>query len=359
MRNKEYWDNRAIQGIVSSESSVLDYEARLLQAYEYALAEIKKEVNSFFQKYAEENKIPYANARKRLTASERKGFNALLTEWYAIAREMGLSESYQSYLKELGKKVYVSRMEEIEASIRFQIEKLKGNQHSWMSDLMRDNYMFGYYNSYYNLAKGVETGVKFTELDTNSIERAVRTRWDKANYSERIWSDRDKLVRTLAQLIPQSFARGINSNDIARLLAKELGASQSRARTLVRTEINFICNQSTLDVYKAAGLDEYEYLATLDSKTSEICRSLDGQVFRVTQASVGINYPPMHPYCRSTTVAHFPDDDWDGERAARDEEGKTIRVPRKTTQEDWIKQYVPEDQQAKMLRFLKSYGKAE
>ena len=54
MRSKEYWEDRMTNMIVSSERSVLEYEKLLLEAYEYAIIQVKKEIDSFFQKYAKE-----------------------------------------------------------------------------------------------------------------------------------------------------------------------------------------------------------------------------------------------------------------------------------------------------------------
>ena len=52
----------------------------------------------------------------------------------------------------------------------------------------------------------------------------------------------------------------------------------------------------------------------------------------------GTNYPPMHPFCRSTTVAEFGEDEYKGlERRARDEDGKVVRVSADMTYEDWKK----------------------
>jgi hypothetical protein len=66
----------------------------------------------------------------------------------------------------------------------------------------------------------------------------------------------------------------------------------------------------------------------------------------------------MHPNCRSTTVAHF-DDEFDGERAARDENGRTIKAPRKMTQEQYINTYVPEEDRERLLAFRKKFYKSE
>ena len=60
------------------------------------------------------------------------------------------------------------------------------------------------------------------------------------------------------------------------------------------------------DFYKDEGLEEYEYLATLETRTCDICRSLDGKRFKVSEAKSGVNYPLIHPYCRCTTVPYRP-----------------------------------------------------
>ena len=139
------------------------------------------------------------------------------------------------------------------------------------------------------------------------------------------------------------------------MLAKELNVSKNRGRSLARTEINHLCNQANLDVYKACGIEKYQFLATLDMRTSEICRGMDGFIGNVTQAKVNVNYPPMHVNCRSTTIPYFEDDDT-LDRIAKDEDGNNIKVPRRMTQEEWIKKYAPEEQRSKLLKFREKYS---
>ena len=82
----------------------------------------------------------------------------------------------------------------------------------------------------------------------------------------------------------------------------------AEAQRLVRTEANNVHNQSDLQFYKDSGYAKYEFVATLDMHTSDICKKLDGQVFNTDEAVVGQNFPPMHPNCRSTTIAVVEDD---------------------------------------------------
>lgn len=356
MKGREYWIERMENTLIESELSVLDYEKALEDAYAYALEMILKEMHAFFQKYAKENKVSYADARKRLTDVERKGFNALLKEWYAEAVEKGLTKEYKQFLQELGKKVYISRLESVEASIRQQIELLKNTQHTGMTELLSVNYLANYYKTYFTFGVGAEMAVRFGTIDSSGVERAIKERWNGRNYSDSIWADKDKLVQTISKILPQAFSRGLNPKILGDMIAKELDTSKNRGRTLARTEVNNLMNQATLDMYKAAGVEKYEYLATLDMRTSEVCRGLDGHIEKISLAKTGINYPPMHPNCRSTTIPVIDGLEEDIEdRIAKDSEGKTIKVPRKMTQEEYIIAYVPKDMQEKLLNFTKKF----
>lgn len=358
MRDAKYWAERALNELLMEERSVLEYEDALLQAYKIALREIQKEIDAFFNRYATQHNISYAEARKRLTTVELKDFQAMVKGWLSEAVNNKWSSEYIQYLENLSKAKYVSRLEMLEADVRYQVEKLQYKKYVDMTELLSVNYLAAYYERAYTIAHGAEIAVRFNAVTRAGVEKAIKTRWSPYNYSQSIWNDRDRLVRSLSTIIPQSFSRGLSSNQLGDMIAKEMEASRHRGRTLARTEVNHICNQADLDVYKVVGVEIYQYLATLDMRTSEICRSLDGTEHKVSHAQVGVNFPPMHPNCRSTTVPKFEDDE-DAERVARDEEGKTIRVPRKMTQEQYINTYVPEEDRDRLLSFIRKYYKSE
>lgn len=356
MRDAKYWAERALNEMLMGERSVLEYEEALLKAYTIALREIKKDIDAFYTRYAREHKVSYSEARRRLTTPELKEFQALINKWLAEAQAGKWSSAYIKYLEKLAGAKYISRLEMLEADVRYQIENITQGKHIDMTELLSINYLAAYYERSYTVAHGTEIAVRFNAVTKAGVEKAVKTKWSQYNYSETIWNDRDRLVRAISTIIPQSFSRGLSSNQLGDMIAKEMNASRNRGRTLARTEVNYICNQADLDVYKVIGIEDYEYLATLDLRTSEICRSLDGTVHKVSQAKVGINYPPMHPNCRSTTVPKFKDQEVE-ERVARDEEGDTIKVPRKMTQEEYINTYVPEEDRERLLKFRNKFYK--
>lgn len=354
MREKKYWDNRMERFIVSHEKAVVDYDKRLLEAYEATLEQIRKEIVLFYSKYTTTGIMSFADTRRRLTEAERKAFNTLLRKWYQDAQPLGGLTDFPKYLDKLGKKSSITRLEVIEATLRNEIEKLKADQYTWTTDLMLVNAAAAYYTSYYIQALGLEVEVPFVTMDKRGFELAVREKWDGRNYSDSIWADKDKLVRQLETILPRSFAQGLNANQLGDLIAKSMNTSKNHGRTLARTEINYLCNKATLEIYRAIGIKQYQFLATLDLRTSQICRRMDQFIGLVSQAQVDINYPPMHPNCRSTTIPYFPDDNIE-DRIARDEDGNNIKVPRSMTQAQWINRYAPEDMREELLRFTKKY----
>lgn len=358
MRNAEYWAERALNEAFMGERSVLEYENALLDAYRVALREIKKDLESFFTKYGKENKVTYAEARRRLASPELKEFQATVKMWLEYAQQNGWDRVYIQYLQKLLNMKYITRLEMLEADIRYQIELIENNKEKNIKELMENNYLAAYYVRYHDFAVGAEMSVRFDTIDAQTLKQVIVKKWDEGNYSTRVWNDRNRLVKALSTILPQSFSRGLNVNKLGDMLAKELNTSQNRGRTLARTEINHICNQADLAVYKAAGIEQYQFVATLDLRTSEICRSMDNTIHKVSQAQTGINFPPMHPNCRSTTVAYH-EDLVQLERIAKDSEGKNIRVSRTMTQEEWIKKYAPEEDREKLLRFTSRFYKSQ
>ena len=103
------------------------------------------------------------------------------------------------------------------------------------------------------------------------------------------------------------FGQKGNVRQIAAAGGEVTKLANYQVRTIVRTSINQVQNQASQAVYAANKKvsPKYEYVATLDSRTSAICMRLDGQEFEYNKGPT----PPQHFNCRSTTV---PVVDFDG-----------------------------------------------
>lgn len=165
---------------------------------------------------------------------------------------------------------------------------------------------------------------------------------DGKNFSARVWGNKEKLIREVHRELTQDILLGRDPQKAIDNIARKMNASKNNAGRLIMTEEAYFSSAAQKDCFRDLGVEQYEIVATLDSHTSDICRSLDGQVFPMKDFEPGITAPSFHVYCRSTTVPYFDDDFGQvGERAARNEEtGKTYYVPDNMTYKEWKEKFV-------------------
>lgn len=140
-----------------------------------------------------------------------------------------------------------------------------------------------------------------TELDARKALNAV---WapDQMNWSQRIWKHEAELINKLSSTLVDAVSMGVNPDKLVKNVMEDFGVSFSQAQRLVVTESSYIMNQSALDRYEAAGVNEYIFLGDQSGACQE-CSDLNGTVFNMNDAAVGVNLPPIHPNCRCAILA--------------------------------------------------------
>lgn len=139
----------------------------------------------------------------------------------------------------------------------------------------------------------------FHAINERAVKQIVNRNWSGESFSSRIWAHTDELSKTVKDVLLKGELSGASVNDMAAEIRNRFDVAAYQARRLVRTELNYVQNQATLQEFKDMNVERYEYAAFLDDRTSEICEELNGHIFFVKDAKVGVNYPPMHPNCRS------------------------------------------------------------
>ncbi len=130
-------------------------------------------------------------------------------------------------------------------------------------------------------------------------------------------------------------------DDAIKVISKKFDVSKSQAGRLVMTEEAYFHSEAQREAFKELDVEEFEIIATLDNKTSDICREMDGKHFPMSEYEPGRTAPPFHCWCRSVTVPYFDDDFGKvGERAARAADEKTYYVPDDMSYKEWEKKYV-------------------
>lgn len=340
MRSRDYWKRRSEQIARRQFTATDSYAHELVREYDRAMAAIRRDTEAFYTRFARNNEISLTEAQRLLTAGELREFRMTLDEFTALARN-NADGRWTTILNNVYYRTRVSRLEALQIQIRQQVEMLAAGRQAGARSLLGGIYTDTYHRTLFEVQRGAGIGMSFAQMDQRGLDRVLSTEFAGSNWSKRIWGDRDKLANELRTRLSQSFIRGDSVDRTVKDLLERFAVSRSNAVRLVQTEAAFFTEQATMAGYRESGLvQEYENLATLDSRTSQICQEMDGRRFRLSEQEPGVTAPPFHAYCRTTTVPYFPDEFDPGERLARAADGQTYTVPGDMTYEQWKQKYV-------------------
>lgn len=342
-KNSEYWQQRFGQLENASHQEAMTVYSRIEESFYQAQKEIENKINSWYVRFANNNEITINEAKKLLNSNELKEFKWDVQEYIKYGHENELNELWMKELENASTKYHISRLEALKIQTQQTMEKLFGNELDEVDNLTKNSYINNYFHTMFEYQKGFNVGFNVTNIDQNKLSKIVNKPWavDEKNFSERIWGNKTKLINELHNELTKMCLTGKSPDESIKYLSKKFNTSKAQAGNLIMTENAYFSQLAQKDCFNALDVEKYEIVATLDSHTSEICKEQDGKVYDMKDYQPGITAPPFHNYCRSTTVPHFDDDfDLEGERAARDEDGKTYYVSDKMKYDDWYKKYV-------------------
>ncbi len=340
MNNSDYWRARFEQ----LELALLDlgenYYAEVERQYREAMRTIEHDITVWYKRLAVNNDISFAEAQKLLADNELEEFRWTLEDYIKKGKESHISQQWIRQLENASARAHITKLDAMKIQLQQTIESLCGIQVDGIGQTMQQIYSDGYYRTAFEVQKGIGVGSRLEQLNTSRIEQVVSKPWaaDGENFSDRIWSNKDKLVNQLHTELAQATIRGDGLDKIINTLSDKMNTSKSAAGRLVMTESAFFASASQRDCFSSLGVEQYEIVATLDSRTSETCRHLDGKVFKMSDFKVGVTAPPFHCRCRSCTAPYFDDDS--SLRAARGKDGKTYNVSADMKYEEWAKTFI-------------------
>lgn len=343
MAEFSYWEERSIQNELKADKYAQNQARLITRFFNRAKKEMSSKITEFYKRYAEKEGISLKAAKVRL--SDPNLLRTTLEEYYQLVEMSTNYDGAVNALNELSAKLFISREEFLKLQLNMIIDSAYIEYEDITTAALAQSFSDAYYKSQFDFEQFNGFGCNFNRLSINQIMAAVTTNWSGRNYSERIWGQRNSLSRKVNRIITTGMITGRSNKQMRQQLEKEVDCSTYNARRLIRTESSYVTNEARALAYEQNNTKKYEYVATLDLLTSEICRELDGKIFDVKDKQVGINYPPMHPHCRSTTAPAVEPDE-DDTRAARDENGNTYRVPANMKYKEWYEKYVANNPEA-------------
>lgn len=345
MTNAEYWKQRFTQLEAAQNRKGAGAYLEIEKQYKAAQNELEAQIARWYQRFADSNGISLAQAKQWLKGQDLAEFKWDVKEYIKYGKENAINGAWMQELENASSKFHISRLEALQIQTQNSLETMFAQQMGTMKKALSDVYASGYYHTAYAVQQGFGLGWDIAGLDQAQIEKVLSKPWavDGYNFSTRIWNSKTKLIGEVHNELSKNLLTGADPQKAIDSLAKKMGTSKSNAGRLVMTEKAYFSSAAQKDCFNNLDVEEYEIVATLDSHTSDICRSLDGKVFKMSDYKPGVTAPPFHVYCRSTTAPHFKDNFDAGERAARGADGKTYYVPDDVTYSEWKKAFVDGD----------------
>lgn len=345
MTNAEYWKQRFTQLEAAQNRKGATAYLEMEKQYKAAQNELEAQIARWYQRFADSNGISLAQAKQWLKGQDLAEFKWDVKEYIKYGKENAINGAWMQELENASSKFHISRLEALQIQTQNSLETMFAQQMGTMKKALSDVYASGYYHTAYTVQQGFGLGWDIAGLDQAQIEKVLSKPWavDGYNFSTRIWNSKTKLIGEVHNELSKNLLTGADPQKAIDSLAKKMGTSKSNAGRLVMTEQAYFSSAAQKDCFNDLDVEEYEIVATLDSHTSDICRSLDGKVFKMSDYKPGVTAPPFHVYCRSTTAPHFKENFDAGERAARGADGKTYYVPDDVTYSEWKKAFVDGD----------------
>lgn len=173
--------------------------------------------------------------------------------------------------------------------------------------LLEEVYKDTYYKTSYILRNGIKKADKLKLVKKEHIESVIKTKFKGEMYSDRIWKNKEQMIISLKKELDQVMNGKKNLDQVISSIKKEFNVTTYEASRLARTEMARVQTRANEDIARSEGVEYQMYDATLDNKTSNICRKYDGKVYKINDKDKPI--PPLHPNCRSHLL-DLPNKEW-------------------------------------------------
>ncbi|WP_330986534.1 minor capsid protein [Staphylococcus pseudintermedius] len=292
----DYWLERAQQAIQSETLEDAAKVAEIERIVAMMIADIYKNLLAYYAKLATAEGIDWREAKKIVDAFDVEMFQM---QAKAYVENKDFSEKANKALKRYNTTMYVNREKLLKHELGLIVTKAYAEQEKVVNHHLQDSVTRTLKHQAGIL--GADVHVKPTD-----VEAIVYSNFGKLNWSERLWNNQDELRKDVERMASHVMLRGRHPYEFVPEIRKKQQQTVANTKRLLITEAARVQTEAQkLHYLETMGDDaEYEFVAKRDEKTSKICRHYDKKVFKVKDMVPGVNAPPMHPHCRSTTVPY-------------------------------------------------------
>ena len=330
-RNQRYWRERAVR-IKLEQSRRNDNVIRQSSIlYRRTIRNINNQLDSFQRRYAPNGNFDIHEMNQLLSRSEQIGWHRAVREFQQEANSAGFADKLQNNYY----RTRISRLEHMKLQTEMELDRLAHGNEKMLRRHLETSVTEVFNRSIDEFGVAFDVQSELAHFNPDTVKHLVNNPQHGHNFSENIWGNkRSKLARELNLIINNGMMMGTSVDNMTRQLRGRVEVDQRHARMLIRTESAHAAEQTTALAYERMGVREFEFSSALEVGTCEHCAEKHGEIHKVSDREVGVNYPPIHPNCLCTTVPVV--DMGDGERDDRAEQDR----------EEWKSKFTDEERKA-------------
>lgn len=312
MLTSKYWEDRYRTEEKARELADKRVAYQLNGVYQQHANNIQKEIDSFWQRYADKEGITKLEAKQRADRLDMVNveFKAKqLVERANRLRQRGQKVTSKDFTKAendlmrlYNLKMKTSRLEVLQANIKLHQYDLALNEleiiDKHLTESIRRENLFS--------AGVLNMTLGSFEASKVSADTIIYANFYGSNWSTNIWTRQNELRDIVKKGVADTVLRGKGTNVLINNLRKEFDVSYGYARRLAVTESARVYSEAQKANYEVNGVEWFEVMTEL--KACKICQPFNGKPAKVSELVPALNAPPFHPNCRCTTVPHFRKD---------------------------------------------------
>lgn len=313
MNSQEYWKQREEENLKHQIKDENEYDKELKQIYTEMLDGIQRVIDAFYGKYARQNGISLADAKKAVSKADMRTLERKAKRY---VREKDFSKEANEEMRLYNLTMKVNRLEMLKANIGLELIDGHDKLQKFMGRILKGR-------TYAELQRQAGILGKTIKNNAQLANAIVNASFKNADFSSRIWMYQDMMKNDLAKMLKQGLIQGKGARELAKDLRKYvLGDAQTlkngkngmiyHTERLMRTELARVQTEAQKQSFERNGFKKYVFIVNggCCSICEEAAKKNDG-VYDVGKMMVGENAPPMHPYCRCSTAAYEDSDEYE------------------------------------------------
>lgn len=240
---------------------------------------------------------------KKLFALHKEQRDKLLQNIASIILEYKVTNEFMDLSNE-EKKILNERLgNEVNETFKEQNKIEKQEMDNLLKKIAEDKF----YMNCFNLDLGMDFTLK--KINSKALDRIIKDTVQGKNYSDRLWSNKNDLSKILQKEIKDFLEGKTSINEISKVVKDRFNQNSFNTRRLINNETARVQSEVNEEWSRDYGIEHQLFMATLDQKTSDICRSLDGNVYDINDSKKPIPPTGTHVGCRSCLVS-IPSKEW-------------------------------------------------